>query len=155
MAIDIGIGKEDRESIAAQLGKLLADTYSLYLKTHGFHWNVTGPMFNTLHLMFETQYQELWAAADILAERMRALDVHAPASYTQFGKLTSISEETGVPEWKDMVQQLVDGHETAARTAREVFRVSDGADDQPTADLATQRMQEHEKAAWMLRSLLR
>lgn len=155
MAIDIGITKKDRESIAANLSKLLADTYSLYLKTHGFHWNVTGPMFNTLHLMFETQYNELWTAADTIAERVRALDVHAPASYTQFGKLTSIAEETGVPDWKAMVQQLVDGHETASRTAREVFRIADKADDQPTADLATQRMQEHERTAWMLRSLLK
>ena len=155
MAIDIGINKKDRESIAQHLSKLLADTYSLYLKTHGFHWNVTGSMFNTLHLMFETQYNELWQAADVLAERMRALDVYAPGSYTQFGKLTSIAEETGVPDWKEMVQQLVDGHETVARTARSVFKVADDADDQPTADLATQRMQEHEKTAWMLRSLLR
>lgn len=155
MAIDIGITRKDRESIAKNLSKLLADTYSLYLKTHGFHWNVTGPMFNTLHLMFETQYNELWLAADTLAERMRALDVYAPGSYTQFGKLTSIAEETGVPDWKAMVQQLVDGHETVARTAREVFKTADKADDQPTADLATQRMQEHEKTAWMLRSLLR
>ncbi len=155
MTIDIGIPRKDRESIANHLAKLLADTYSLYLKTHGFHWNVTGPMFNTLHLMFETQDNALWLAADTLAERMRALDVYAPGSYTQFGKLTSIAEETGVPEWKAMVQQLVDGHETVARTAREVFKVADKADDQPTADLATQRMQEHEKTAWMLRSLLR
>ncbi|HEY0179462.1 MAG TPA: Dps family protein [Dokdonella sp.] len=155
MTIDIGIAKDDRESIAKTLSKLLADTYSLYLKTHSFHWNVTGPMFNTLHLMFETQYNELWTAADLIAERIRALDVYAPGSYTQFGRLTSIPEETGVPEWKTMVQQLVDGHETAARTAREVFRLADAADDQPTADLATQRMQEHEKTAWMLRSLLR
>lgn len=155
MVIDIGITKRDRESIAKNLAKLLADTYSLYLKTHGFHWNVTGPMFNTLHLMFETQYNELWLAADTLAERMRALDVYAPASYTQFGKLTAIAEETGVPDWKAMVQQLVDGHEIAARTAREVFKVADKADDQPTADLATQRMQQHEKTAWMLRSLLK
>jgi starvation-inducible DNA-binding protein len=155
MAIDIGITRKDRESIAKNLAKLLADTYSLYLKTHAFHWNVTGPMFNTLHLMFETQYNELWLAADTLAERMRALDVYAPGSYTQFGKLTAIAEETGVPDWKVMVQQLVDGHEIAARTAREVFKVADKADDQPTADLATQRMQQHEKTAWMLRSLLK
>ena len=155
MVIDIGITKRDRESIAKNLAKLLADTYSLYLKTHGFHWNVTGPMFNTLHLMFETQYNELWLAADTLAERMRALDVYAPASYTQFGKLTAITEETGVPDWKTMVHQLVDGHEIATRTAREVFKVADKADDQPTADLATQRMQQHEKTAWMLRSLLK
>ncbi|HEY0230652.1 MAG TPA: Dps family protein [Dokdonella sp.] len=155
MNIDIGIARKDRESIAQDLSKLLADTYSLYLKTHSFHWNVTGPMFNTLHLMFETQYNELWTAADLIAERIRALDVYAPGSYTQFGKLTSIAEETGVPDWKTMVQQLVDGHETSARTAREVFKLADHADDQPTADLATQRMQQHEKTAWMLRSLLK
>jgi starvation-inducible DNA-binding protein len=155
MAIDIGITKKDREGIARNLSKLLADTYSLYLKTHGFHWNITGPMFNTLHTMFETQYNELWTAADVIAERIRALDVYAPGSYTQFAKLTSIPEETGIPEWKGMVQQLVDGHETAARTARATFKAADKADDQPTADLATQRMQEHEKTAWMLRSLLK
>lgn len=155
MAIDIGINKKDRESIADGLSKLLADTYSLYLKTHSFHWNVTGSMFNTLHLMFETQYIALWTAADLVAERIRALDVYSPGSYTQFGKLTSIAEETGVPDWKAMVQQLVDGHETSSRTARELFKIADEADDQPTADLATQRMQEHEKTAWMLRSLLK
>ena len=155
MAIDIGITKKDREGIAKNLSKLLADTYSLYLKTHGFHWNITGPMFNTLHQMFEIQYNELWTAADVIAERIRALDVYAPGSYTQFAKLTSIPEETGVPDWKGMVQQLVEGHETAARTARATFKAADKADDQPTADLATQRMQEHEKTAWMLRSLLK
>ena len=155
MAIDIGIAKKDREGIAKNLSKLLADTYSLYLKTHGFHWNITGPMFNTLHQMFETQYNELWTAADVIAERIRALDVYAPASYTQFAKLTSISEESGIPDWKAMVQQLVDGHEAAARTARATFKASDKVDDQPTADLATQRVQEHEKTAWMLRSLLK
>jgi starvation-inducible DNA-binding protein len=155
MSIDIGISKKDRERIAQDLSKLLADTYSLYLKTHSFHWNITGPMFNALHLMFETQYNALWTAADLIAERIRALDIYAPGSYTQFGKLTSIAEETGVPDWKAMVQQLVDGHETSARTAREVFKLADHADDQPTADLATQRMQEHEKTAWMLRSLLK
>lgn len=155
MAIDIGITKKDREGIARNLSKLLADTYSLYLKTHGFHWNITGPMFNTLHTMFETEYNELWTAADVIAERIRALDVYAPGSYTQFAKLTSIPEETAIPEWKGMVQQLVDGHETASRTARATFKAADKADDQPTADLATQRMQEHEKTAWMLRSLLK
>ena len=155
MAIDIGIAKKDREAIARQLSRLLADTYSLYLKTHSFHWNVTGPMFNTLHLMFETQYNELWTSADLIAERIRALDVVAPGSYSQFGKLTAIKEETGVPEWKPMVEQLVEGHETVARTAREVFRAADKADDQPTADLVTQRMEAHEKTAWMLRSLLK
>ena len=136
------------------LSKLLADNYSLYLKTHSFHWNVTGPMFNSLHLMFEGQYNELWLANDVIAERIRALDVMAPGSYSQFGKLTSIKEETGAPEWKEMVAQLVAGHETAARTARETIKVADKADDQPTADLATQRVEAHEKTAWMLRCLL-
>lgn len=154
MGIDIGISKKDREIIAKGLSKLLADTYTLYLKTHGFHWNVTGTMFNTLHTMFETQYGELWTAVDQIAERIRALDMTAPGSGTQFAKLSSIREEPGVPEWRGMVQQLVDGHETVARTARSVFRVADKADDQPTADLVTQRLQEHEKTAWMLRSLL-
>jgi starvation-inducible DNA-binding protein len=155
MSIDIGISKTDRKTIAQNLSKLLADTYSLYLKTHSFHWNVTGAMFNTLHLMFQTQYTEMWTAADVIAERIRALDVYAPGSYTQFGKLTAIAEETGVPDWKAMVHQLVDGHETVARTARDLFKSADKADDQPTADIATQRMQEHEKTAWMLRSLLK
>ena len=155
MDIEIGIAAADRKQIADALARLLADTYTLYLKTHSFHWNVTGTMFNTLHTMFETQYNELWTAADVIAERIRALDVYAPGSYTQFAKLTSIPEETGIPEWKGMVQQLVDGHETAARTARATFKAADKADDQPTADLATQRMQEHEKTAWMLRSLLK
>ncbi|CAG0955035.1 DNA protection during starvation protein 1 [Gammaproteobacteria bacterium] len=155
MAIDIGIARKDRENIARNLSKLLADTYSLYLKTHSFHWNVTGPMFNTLPQMFEVQYSELWTSADVIAERIRALDVYAPGSYTQFGKLTSIAEETGVPDWKAMVQQLVEGHETVARTAREVFKAAGKVDDQPTADIATQRMNEHEKTAWMLRSLLK
>jgi starvation-inducible DNA-binding protein len=152
--IDIGIGEGDRKSIAEKLTSLLADNYTLYLKTHNFHWNITGPMFNSLHAMFETQYNELWLANDEIAERIRALGVYAPGSGAQFAKLSSIKEETGVPEWQDMVRQLVDGHETAARTAREVFSVADDANDQPTADLATQRMQAHEKTAWMLRSLL-
>jgi starvation-inducible DNA-binding protein len=154
MGIDIGIAKKDREAIAKGLSRLLADTYTLYLKTHGFHWNVTGTMFNTLHLMFETQYNELWLSMDQVAERIRSLDVIAPGSGGQFAKLSSIKEEAGVPDWKGMVAQLVDGHETASRTAREVFKLADKADDQPTADLATQRMEAHEKTAWMLRSLL-
>lgn len=154
MGIDIGIAKKDREAIAKGLSRLLADSYTLYLKTHGFHWNITGTMFNTLHLMFETQYNELWLALDQVAERIRSLDVMAPGSGAQFAKLSSIKEETGVPEWREMVAQLVDGHETVARTAREVFQLADKASDQPTADLATQRMQAHEKTAWMLRSLL-
>jgi starvation-inducible DNA-binding protein len=154
MGIDIGIAKKDREAIAKGLSKLLADTYTLYLKTHGFHWNVTGPMFNALHLMFETQYNEQWIALDAIAERIRALDVFAPGSSAQFAKISAIKEEAGVPEWRVMVQQLVEGHETVTRTAREVFKVADKGNDQPTADLATQRMEAHEKTAWMLRSLL-
>jgi len=155
MAIDIGIAKEDREAVARQLSKLLADTYSLYLKTHSFHWNVTGPHFNSLHAMFEEQYNALWTAADEIAERIRTLDVYAPGSYSQFGKLTSIREEAGVPEWKEMVAQLVEGHELAAATAREVLKAADGAGDEGTADMVTGRLKDHEKLAWMLRSLLR
>ena len=155
MAIDIGISAKDRKKISEGLARLLADNYSLYLKTHAFHWNITGPMFNSLHGMFETQYNELWLANDEIAERIRSLDVFAPGSYSQFAKLTSIKEESGVPDWKVMVQQLVDGHETTARTGRAVFKVADAADDQPTADLITQRLEAHEKTAWMLRSLLR
>ena len=124
MAIDIGINKKDRETIAKNLSKLLADTYSLYLKTHSFHWNVTGPQFNSLHLMFETQYNELWLAADEVAERIRTLDVFAPGSYSQFGKLSSIKEESGVPDWKEMVNQLVEGHEIAAATARDTLKAA-------------------------------
>ena len=155
MAIDIGISAKDRKKISEGLAKLLADNYSLYLKTHAFHWNITGPMFNSLHVMFETQYNELWLANDEIAERIRSLDVYAPGSYSQFAKLTSIKEESGVPEWKDMVQQLVDGHETTARTGRAVFKTADAASDQPTADLVTKRLEAHEKTAWMLRSLLK
>ncbi|MFB9066861.1 Dps family protein [Pseudofulvimonas gallinarii] len=152
--IDIGIPERKRKEIASRLAALLADNYTLYLKTHAFHWNITGPMFNSLHVMFETQYNELWLANDEIAERIRALGVFAPGSGAQFAQLSSIREETGVPGWEEMVRQLVDGHEAAARTAREAFRTADDADDQPTADLATQRMQAHEKTAWMLRSLL-
>ena len=122
MAINIGISAADRKKVAGHLSRLLADNYSLYLKTHSFHWNVTGPMFNSLHVMFETQYNELWQANDVIAERIRALDVFAPGSYSQFGKLTSIKEETKVPDWKAMVSQLVEGHDTAARTARATGR---------------------------------
>jgi starvation-inducible DNA-binding protein len=155
MAIDIGIAKKDREAVAGHLSKLLADTYSLYLKTHSFHWNVTGPHFNSLHAMFEEQYNALWTAADEIAERIRTLDVYAPGSYSQFGKLTSIREEAGVPEWKDMVAQLVEGHEIAAATAREALKAADAAGDEGTADMVTGRLKDHEKLAWMLRSLLR
>src|SRR5262249_54939498 len=131
-----------------------ADTYSLYLKTHNFHWNVTGPMFQTLHLMFETQYNELWLAVDLLAERIRALGYPAPGTYKQFAELSSIQEEDGIPAAQEMIKLLVQGHETVARTARAAFAAADAANDQPTCDLLTQRLQIHEKTAWMLRSLL-
>jgi len=152
--IDIGIPDEDRAEIAAGLSRLLADSYTLYLKTHNFHWNVTGPMFNTLHLMFEQQYTELAAAVDIVAERIRALGHKAPGSYQAYAKLTSIAEEEGVPAAEDMIRQLVSGQEAVVRTARAVFPVAERGGDQPTADLLTQRMQVHEKNAWMLRSML-
>lgn len=152
--IDIGINDKDRKKIADGLSRLLADTYTLYLKTHNFHWNVTGPMFNTLHLMFEGQYNELALAVDAIAERIRALGVHAPGSYKEFAKLSSIPEADGVPAAEEMIRQLVQGQEAVARTAREVFAAADGANDQPTADLLTQRLQTHEKTAWMLRSML-
>jgi starvation-inducible DNA-binding protein len=154
MAIDIGINEQDRAEIAQGLSRLLADTYTLYLKTHNFHWNVKGPMFQTLHLMFEQQYIELGLAVDLIAERIRALDFPAPGTYREFGKLTSIAEPEGVPTAKDMIRQLVEGQEAVARTARSLFPVVDRASDEPTADLLTQRLQVHEKAAWMLRSLL-
>ena len=153
-SIDIGIDASDREAIAAGLSRLLADSYTLYLKTHNFHWNVTGPMFNTLHLMFETQYTELAMAVDEIAERIRALGHPAPGSYAAYAKLTSIPEEETVPTAEKMIAQLVAGQETVARTAREVFPTAEKAGDEPTADLLTQRMQIHEKNAWMLRSML-
>ncbi|HEY7986296.1 MAG TPA: Dps family protein [Methylophilaceae bacterium] len=152
--MDIGISKKDRAEIAQGLSHLLADTYTLYLNTHYFHWNVKGPMFQTLHLMFETQYLELALAVDLIAERIRALDFPAPGTYRDFGKLTSIKESEGVPAAKDMIKQLVAGQEAVARTARSMFTVVNQANDQPTADLITQRLQVHEKTAWMLRSLL-
>jgi starvation-inducible DNA-binding protein len=154
MDIDIGISKKDRKAIADGLAKLLADTYTLYLKTHNFHWNVEGPMFNTLHLMFEQQYNELALAVDAIAERIRALGHPAPGSYAAYAKLSSIKEETGVPKAEDMIRQLVEGQEAVARTARAVFPAAEKAGDEPTADLLTQRLQIHEKTAWMLRSLL-
>ncbi|ODT93978.1 MAG: DNA starvation/stationary phase protection protein, partial [Rhodanobacter sp. SCN 67-45] len=129
MAISIGIAKKDREAVAKHLSKLLADTYSLYLKTHSFHWNVTGPQFNSLHLMFETQYNALWLAADEVAERIRTLDVFAPGSYSQFAKLSSIKDEPGVPEWQEMVGQLVEGHEIVAATARDALKAANAAGD--------------------------
>jgi starvation-inducible DNA-binding protein len=154
MEMNIGIDKEQRARIAEGLGRLLADTYTLYLKTHNFHWNVTGPMFNTLHLMFETQYNELALAVDLVAERIRALGFPAPGSYREFGKLTSIGEAEGVPAAQEMIRQLVEGQEAVVRTARAIFPVVDAVNDEPTADLLTQRMQVHEKNAWMLRSML-
>ena len=155
MSIDIGIAKKERVAVSEHLSKLLADTYSLYLKTHSFHWNVIGPHFRSLHTMFEEQYNELWTAADEVAERIRTLDVYAPGSYSQFAKLTSIKEETGVPDWKNMIEQLVEGHEAAAATAREAIRVAADDGDEGTADLITGRLKEHEKTAWMLRSMLK
>lgn len=155
LAIDIGIDTQDREKIAAGLAKVLADTYSLYLKTHNFHWNVEGPMFNTLHLMFMGQYTELWNALDAVAERIRSLGYPAPGTYGQFAKLTSIEETEGVPEALDMVRLLVAGHEAVARTARATFPAAEKGGDESTADLLTQRLQVHEKTAWMLRSLLK
>jgi starvation-inducible DNA-binding protein len=154
MAIDIGISDTDRRAIADGLARLLADTYTLYLKTHNYHWNVTGPMFNTLHLMFETQYNELALAVDQIAERIRALGHPAPGSYRAFSRLSSIEEEENVPSAEEMIRQLVIGQETVVRTAREIFPTVDRAHDEPTADLLTQRMQIHEKNAWMLRSML-
>jgi starvation-inducible DNA-binding protein len=154
MKIDIGIDEKQREKIASGLSRLLADSYTLYLKTHNFHWNVTGPMFNTLHLMFETQYNDLALAVDLIAERIRALGVIAPGSYREFGKLTQIKENDGSPSAEEMIRQLVEGQETVVRTARSVFPDAEAANDEPTADLLTQRMQVHEKNAWMLRSLL-
>ena len=152
--IDIGISKDARKGIADGLSRLLADEYTLYLKTHNFHWNVTGPMFNTLHLMFETHYNESALAVDLVAERIRALGHPAPGTYKQYAALSSIDEPDGVPEAMEMVRQLVKGHEACAKTARSVFPQAEDAHDEATADLLTQRMQAHEKTAWMLRSLL-
>ena len=152
--IDIGIKDKDRKAIAEGLSRMLADTYTLYLKTHNFHWNVTGPMFQTLHLMFETQYNELALAVDLVAERIRALGYPAPGTYSEYAKLSSIKETAGVPKATDMIKRLVEGQEAVVRTARSVFPLVDKVNDEATADLLTQRMQLHEKNAWMLRSLL-
>jgi len=152
--IDIGIDAKHRERIASSLSKVLADTYTLYLKTHNFHWNVTGPMFQTLHLMFEQHYNELALAVDAVAERIRALGFPAPGTYRQFSALSSIKEEDGIPAADAMIRLLVQGHEAVARAARATFSVANEVNDQPTADLMTQRMQVAEKTAWMLRSLL-
>lgn len=154
MDIDIGIPTEQRLAIAEGLSRLLADTYTLYLKTHNYHWNVTGPMFQTLHTMFMTQYTELSLAVDDVAERIRALGHPAPGTYAAFARLSSIAEDEGVPSSREMIANLVKGHEAVTRTARQVFPVAEGASDEPTCDLLTQRMQVSEKTAWMLRSLL-
>ena len=154
MAVDIGIKPQDRKAIAQGLSHLLADTYTLYLKTHNFHWNVKGPMFQTLHLMFETQYNELALAVDLIAERIRALGEPAPGSYSDYARLSSIKEAKGVPAATKMIAELVAGQEAVARTARKIFPLAEKANDEPTADLLTQRLQIHEKTAWMLRSLL-
>ena len=154
MKIDIGITEENRTKVAEGLSRMLADSYTLYLQTHKFHWNVTGPMFQTLHLMFETQYTELALAVDLIAERIRALGFFAPGSYAEFAKLASIKEVDGVPHAEEMIRLLVAGQEAVVRTARAVFAVAEEAGDQASVDLLTQRMQLHEKTAWMLRSLL-
>ncbi len=154
MKIEIGIQEQDRKAIAQGLSSLLADTYTLYLKTHNFHWNVTGPMFQTLHLMFETQYNELALAVDQIAERIRALGHPAPGTYAEYTRLSSINETPGVPKAEAMIRELVEGQEAVVRTARKVFPLVDRVNDESTADLLTQRMQTHEKTAWMLRSLL-
>ena len=154
-AIDIGISQDDRAAISAGLSRLLADTYTLYLTTHNFHWNVTGPMFSSLHAMFMVQYTELWNAVDPIAERIRSLGHTAPGSYAQFGALSSLKDAPATPPAAlDMVRVLVEGHEAVARTARGIFPLADKAGDEPTADLLTQRLTVHEQAAWMLRSLL-
>jgi starvation-inducible DNA-binding protein len=153
-AIDIGIGDKDRAAIAGGLSRLLADSYTLYLMTHNYHWNVTGPMFNTLHLMFMDQYTEQWNAIDLIAERIRALGHPAPGTYREFVKLASIKESEGVPKAIDMIRNLVAAQEATARTARSLFQQVEKASDQPTMDLLTQRLEVHEKTAWMLRSLL-
>lgn len=154
VAIDIGISDADRKKIADGLSALLADSYTLYLMTHNFHWNVTGPQFNSLHNMFMTQYTEQWNALDTIAERIRALGLPAPGTYKQFVKLASIKEVEGVPKAGEMIRHLVAAHEATARTARKLFPIVDAANDQPSADVLTQRIDVHEKTAWMLRSLL-
>lgn len=154
MTVNIGISETDREAIVGGLSKVLADSYTLYMQTHNFHWNVTGPMFNALHAMFMEQYTEQWQALDEIAERIRALGFPAPGTYQQFADLASIEEVAGVPDAMDMVRILVNGQEACARTIRSVFPIAEAANDQPTADLLTQRLNVHEKTAWMLRSLL-
>ncbi|WP_019140953.1 Dps family protein [Noviherbaspirillum massiliense] len=153
MEINLGIDEKDRAAIVEGLSRLLADTYTLYLKTHNYHWNVKGPMFQTLHLMFEQQYTELAAAVDLIAERIRALGFPAPGTYAAFSRLSQIKEVEGVPKAEEMIRDLINGQETVVRTARSIFPTAEKANDEPTADLLTQRMQVHEKTAWMLRSL--
>ena len=153
-SINIGINEKDRKKIADGLSRVLADTYTLYLKTHNFHWNVTGPMFQTLHLMFMTQYNEIWMAVDTVAERIRALGYPAPGSYKEFTAMTSIKDSSGTISAKEMIKQLVAGQEAVTRTARELLPVAEAAGDQPTVDLLSARMMVHEQNAWMLRSLL-
>jgi starvation-inducible DNA-binding protein len=155
MAIDIGINQQDRTKIALGLSRMLADTYLLYLKTHNFHWNVEGPMFQTLHQMFMEEYTEAWNAIDLIAERIRALGHYAPGTYKEYVKLGSIKETDGVPKAEQMVKLLIQAQEAVVRTARSVLPIAEDANDQPTLDLLTQRMQIHEKNAWMLRSLLK
>ena len=154
LAMDIGIAEVDRKKITEGLSALLADSYTLYLMTHNFHWNVTGPQFNSLHTMFMAQYTEQWNALDVIAERIRALGFPAPGTYKEFIKLASIKEIEGVPKATDMIRHLVAAQEATARTARKLFPIVDEANDQPTADVLTQRIDVHEKTAWMLRSLL-
>ncbi len=154
ISIDIGISESDRKKIAEGLSNLLADSYTLYLMTHNFHWNVKGPQFNTLHTMFMAQYSEQWTALDVIAERIRALGYPAPGTYSEFVRRASIKEVDGVPKAEEMIQHLVKAQESTAKTARKLFPVVDAANDQPTADVLTQRIDVHEKTAWMLRSLL-
>ena len=153
--MDTGISAKDRAAIAQGLSRLLADTYVVYLKTHNFHWNVEGPMFQTLHQMFMEQYTETWNAIDLVAERIRSLGHYAPGTYAEYNKLARIKETPGVPKAEQMVRLLIEGQEAIVKTAREVLPIAEKADDQPTLDLLTQRMQIHEKNAWMLRSLLK
>ncbi|MBC7467553.1 MAG: DNA starvation/stationary phase protection protein [Bdellovibrio sp.] len=152
--VDLGISDKQRSAVAGGLAKLLADSYTLYLKTHNFHWNVEGPMFNTLHVMFMDQYTELWNALDLIAERIRALGEYAPGSYKEFSKLTSISESDKVPKAEKMISELLEGHHIVIQTARSLYPLAESCNDEVTLDLLTQRMQVHEKTAWMLRSLL-
>lgn len=154
LSMDIGIPEESRKKIAAGLSALLADSYALYLMTHNFHWNVTGPQFNSLHAMFMAQYTEQWTALDLIAERIRSLGFPAPGTYKEFSKLASIKEVEGVPKATEMIRYLVAAQEATARTARKLFPIVDKANDQPTADVLTQRIDTHEKTAWMLRSML-